>query len=152
VLDQYGDHVLTCKKHTGAITGHDHVMNVLAQLACNSGLRVRINRKVVTTAADSNKQGDIQAMEFGIPGYEDLVWDVSLVSDRFGSSTQHGLNGKLQLGDYLNARARIQNNRYKSDYAVKNIAFAPVILSVAGKIHHEFLRLLWVLADMQTVK
>jgi len=23
VLDQYGDHVLTCKKHTGAIAGHD---------------------------------------------------------------------------------------------------------------------------------
>ena len=28
VVDQYGDHVLTCKKHTGAIAGHDHVMNV----------------------------------------------------------------------------------------------------------------------------
>jgi len=33
VLNQYGDHVLTCKKHTGAIAGHDHVMNVSAQLA-----------------------------------------------------------------------------------------------------------------------
>jgi len=36
VLDQYGDHVLTCKKHTGAIAGHNHVMNVSAQLARNS--------------------------------------------------------------------------------------------------------------------
>jgi len=91
-------------------------------------------------------------MEFGIPGYDDLVWDGSVVSDRIGSSTQHGLSGKLQLGDYLNARARIKNNRYKRDYAAKNIAFAPAILSVPGKIHPEFLRLLWVLADMQTVK
>jgi len=95
VLDQYGDHVLTCKKHTGAIAGHDHVMNVSAQLARNSGLRVRINRKIATTAADSNKQGDVQAMEFGIPGYDDLVWDASLISERLCSSTQHGLNGKL---------------------------------------------------------
>ena len=49
-----------------------------------------------------NKQGDVQAMEFGIPGYNDLVWDVSLASNRIGSSTQHGLYGnlKLQLGDY----------------------------------------------------
>jgi len=54
-------------------------MNVSAQRARNSGLRVRINRKVATTAADSNKQSDVQAMEFGIPGYYDLVWDVSLV-------------------------------------------------------------------------
>jgi len=100
----------------------------------------------------SQKQGDVQAMEFGIRGYDDLVWDVSLVSDRIGSSTQHGLNGKLQLGDYLNARARIKNRRYKRDYAAKNIAFAPAILSVAGKIHPGFLSLLWVLADMQTVK
>ena len=100
VLDQYGDHVLTCKKHTGAIAGHDHFMNVPVQLARNCGLRIRINCKVATTAADSNKQGDVQAMEFGIPGYDDLLWDVSFVSDRIGSSTQHGLNGKLQLGDY----------------------------------------------------
>jgi len=91
-------------------------------------------------------------MEFGIPEIDDLVCDVSLVSDRIGSSTQLGLNGKLQLGDYLNARARIKNNRYKRDYAAKDIAFAPAILFVAGKIHPEFLRLLWVLADMQTIK
>jgi len=103
VLDQHGDHVLTCKKHTGAIVGHDHVIIVLVQLARNSGLRVRIIRKVATTAVDSNKQGDVQAMEFGIPGYDDLVWDVSLVCDRIGSSTQHGLNGtpELKLGDCL---------------------------------------------------
>jgi len=103
VLDQHRDHELTCKKHTGAIAGHDHVINVSAQLACNSGLRVRIIRKVATTAVDSNKQGDVQAMEFGIPGYDDLVCDVSLVCYRIGSSTQHGLNGttKLKLGDYL---------------------------------------------------
>jgi len=125
---------------------------VSAQLARKSGLRVRINHKVATTAADSNKQGDVQAMEFGIPGYDDLVWDVSLVCDRIGSSTQHGLNSKLQLCYYLNARARIKINRYRRDYASKNIAFAPAILFVAGKIHPEFLRLLWVLADMQTVR
>jgi len=43
-------------------------MNVSAQLARNSGLRVRVNPKVATTAADNNKQSDVQAMEFGIPG------------------------------------------------------------------------------------
>jgi len=91
-------------------------------------------------------------MQFGIRGYDDVVWDVSLVCDRIGSSTQHGLNGQLQLRDYLNARARIKINRYRRDYAAKNITFAPAILSVAGKIHSQFLRLPWVLVDMQTVK
>jgi len=93
-------------------------------------------------------------MEFGIPGYADLVCDVSLVCDGICSSLQHwhGLNDKLQLGDYLNARARSKIRKYRRDCAVKNFAFAPAILSVAGKIHPEFLRLLWVMADMQTVK
>ena len=55
-------------------------------------------------------------------------------------------------GDYLHARARRKIGKFRRDYAAKNIAFAPAILSVAGKIHPEFLRLLWMLADMQTVK
>jgi len=77
---------------------------------------------------------------------------VFLVSDRICSSTRRGLNGKLQLGDYLNARARSKISKLRRDYAAKNIAFAPAILSVVSKIHPEFLRLLCVLADMQTVK
>jgi len=104
-------------------------MNVSAQLARNSGLRVRINRKVATTAADNNKQGDVQAMEFGNPGYDDLVWNVSLVCDRIGSSMQHGLNVKLQLGDYLNARARIKINRYRRDYEVGEILLGIAVMA-----------------------
>jgi len=127
---------------------------VLAQQTRSSKLRVRVNSKVAATAADSNrdKQGDVQAMEFGIPGFDDLVWYVSLVCHRSGSSTQHGLNGKLQLGDYLHAWACSKIGKSRLDYTAKNIAFVPAILSVAGKIHPEFLRLLWVMTDMQTVE
>jgi len=42
--------------------------------------------------------------------------------------------------------------KFRRDYAAKNIAFAPAILSVAGKIHPEFLGLLWVLVDMPTAR
>ena len=55
-------------------------MNMSAQLARKSVLRVRVNRKVATTVADNNKQGDVQAMEFDMPGCDDLVWNVFLVS------------------------------------------------------------------------
>jgi len=43
-------------------------MNVSAQLARNSILRVRVTLKVATTAVDNNKQGHVQAVEFGDPG------------------------------------------------------------------------------------
>jgi len=42
--------------------------------------------------------------------------------------------------------------RYRADYAVVGTAFAPAIVSAAGQIHTEFLRLLWVWADKQTRK
>jgi len=71
---------------------------------------------------------------------------VSLVYDRSGNSRQHG-DGKLQLSDYFHAQARSKIDKFRHDYAAKKIAFAPAILSVAGKIHQEFLRLPWVMAD-----
>jgi len=54
--------VFTCEKHIRTIAGHDHVMNVPAQLARNSRLQVRVDRKVNSTATDSNKQDGVQAM------------------------------------------------------------------------------------------
>ena len=91
-------------------------------------------------------------MQFGIRGYDVLVLNVSLVCERIGSSMQHGLIVKLHLGDYLHARARSKIGKFKSDHAAQNITLVPAMLSVTGKIHPEFLRLLWVMADMQTVK
>ena len=46
--DPQSDHVRTCKKHTGATRGHNHVMDVLVQLARNTGYSVRVNHKVST--------------------------------------------------------------------------------------------------------
>jgi len=57
----------------------------------------------------------------------------------------------MHTSDYLQARAGAKNSRYKGDYAAVGTAFAPAIVSVAGQIHPEFLRLLWILADKQTL-
>ena len=75
-----GDHVLSCKKHTGATRDHNHVMDVLTQLARNTGYFVRVNHKVSTTAAASNKQGDVELVNFVLDGYNSLVIDVSICS------------------------------------------------------------------------
>jgi len=45
---------ITCLLVKRTLDSHDHVMNASAQLARNSGLRVRVNRKVAATAAHSN--------------------------------------------------------------------------------------------------
>ena len=127
-------------------------MNVLARLARNTGYSVRVNHKVSTTAAASNKQGDVELVNFGLEGSNNLVIDVSICCDHIGNSTVNNrhLNGKMHTNDYLQARAGVKNKRYKDDYTAVDTAFAPAIVSVNGEIHPEFLRLLWVLADKQT--
>jgi hypothetical protein len=123
-------------------------MDVLAQLARNTGYSVRVNRKVLTTAAASNNQGDVELVNFGLDVSNNRVIDVSICCDHIGNSTVNNghLNGKMHTNDYLQTRAE-DSRRYKEDYAAVGTVFAPAIESVAGQIHPEFLRLLWVLAD-----
>ena len=58
-IDPLGDHVLTCKQHTGSIRGHNHLMDVVASVSRDSKIGpVRVNHKVSTTGDGTRKQGD----------------------------------------------------------------------------------------------
>jgi len=113
---------------------------------------VHVNNKVPTTAAASNKQGDVELVNFVLVGSNNLVIDVLICCDHIGNSTVNNrhLNGKMNTNKCLQARAGAKNRKYKVDYAAVGTVFAPAIVSVAGQIHPEILRLLWVLADKQT--
>ena len=59
--DPLGDHVLTCKQHTGSIRGHNHLMDVVACLSRDYKIGpVRVNHKVSTTGDGTRKQGDVE--------------------------------------------------------------------------------------------
>ena len=137
--------MLTCKKHTGATRGHDHIVEVLVALVRNSADKtVRVNYRVLQTAADSRKQSDVEIVGFGLAGSSNLVLDVSVCCDHYGNSQQNDgiLNGKMLTNDYLQARAQKKIRTYRADYAPLGTAFAPAIVLVAGQIHPEFLRFL----------
>ena len=114
---------------------------------------MRVNHKVSTIAAAGNKQGNVELVNFGLDGYNNLVIDVSICCDHIDNSTVTNglghLNGKMHTNDYLHARVGVKKRRYKEDYAAVSTAVAPAIVSVAGQIHPEFLCILWVLADKQ---
>ena len=60
-IDPLGDHVLTCKQHTGCIRGHNHLMDMVASLSRDSKISpVRVNHKVSTTGDGTRKQGIIR--------------------------------------------------------------------------------------------
>jgi len=113
---------------------------------------VRVNHKVLTTVAASNKEGDVELLKVGLDDSNNLVIDVSIWCDHIGNSAANNrhLNTKIQTNDYLQAHAGVKIRKYSVDYAVVGTAVASAIVSVAGQIHPEFLRLLWVLVDKQT--
>ena len=50
--DSLGDHVLTCKQHTGSIRGHNHLRDMVASLSRDSKIGpVRVNHAAVPIPA-----------------------------------------------------------------------------------------------------
>jgi len=86
-IDPLGDHVLTCKQHTGSIRGHNHLMDVVASLSRDSKIGpVRVYHKVSTTGDGTRKQGDVEISNFPISLRDGLLIDVSFVCEFKGSS------------------------------------------------------------------
>jgi len=82
-MDPLGDHVLTCKQHTGSIHGHNHLMDVVASLSRDSKIGpVRVNHKVSTMGDGTRKQGDVEISNFPISLWDGLVIDGLCVSSR----------------------------------------------------------------------
>ncbi len=71
-----------------------------------------------------------------------LVMDLRIAHDRWGSSSDPSINGHLHYpNDY---RADYNNNPPSS------VAFMPIIASTSGRLHSEFVRLLFLQAHRET--
>jgi len=111
-IDPLGDHVLTCKQHTGSIRGHDHLIDVVASLSRDSKIGpVRVNHKVSTTGDCTRKQGDVEISNLPISLRDGLVIDVSFVCEFKGSSRAPGgwNNGVRHSNDVIQARANVED-------------------------------------------
>jgi len=138
-----GDHLLTCKKHTGSIRGHNHFMDVLANLARSSkicSLHVRVDPRVSTTGDGSHKQDDVEIMPFPLAGFDGLVIDCSVACEFADSSRADGgwRNGQLHTNDILEACARVKTNEYMDAYSPVQMAFSLAIVSVSSLCRARF--------------
>jgi len=123
-IDPLGDHVLTCKQHTGSIRGHNHLMDVVVSLSRDSKIcPVRVNHKVSTTGDGTRKQGDVEIFNFPISLWDSLVIDVSFVCEFKGSSRAPGgwNNGVRHSNDVLQVQANVKNNKYKNVYGLVDV-------------------------------
>ena len=113
-IDPWGGHVLTCKKHTGSIRGHNHFMDVLANLARSSKISsVHINHCVSTTGGGRHTQGNVEILPYSLAGFDCLVIDCPITCEFASSSRVDGgwRNGHLRTNNILEARARVKNNK-----------------------------------------
>jgi hypothetical protein len=92
-IDALGDHLCTCTTHSGVKKAHDWAVDQLADL-------FRTTHKVKTQQVVKSRGqhcGDIELAGYlaNTAGSVPLVLDLRIAHDRFGSSSDPNLNGKL---------------------------------------------------------
>jgi hypothetical protein len=103
--------------------------------------------------------GDIELAGYlaNAAGPVSLVLDLRIVHDRMGSSTDPSLNGHLKypnnLDQSLNDAAADKIRKYRADYNNRPpsaVSFIPAIASTSGRLHSEFVRILFLQAHRET--
>jgi hypothetical protein len=85
------------------------------------------------------------------------VLDLRITHERFGSSSDPSINGHLHypndVDGSLNETATDKIRTYRTDYKnnpPNSTSFMPAILSTSGRIHSEFVRLLFLQDHRET--
>ncbi len=83
--------------------------------------------------------------------------DLRVVHDRVGSSADPDLNGHLRypnnLDQSLNDTAADKLRKYRADYNFNppnGVGFMPAIASTSGRLHSEFIRILFLQSHRKT--
>jgi hypothetical protein len=154
-LDPLGDHLNTCTTHSGGKKTHDWMVDQVADF-------FRTTHKVKTQEVVKSRGhhcGDIE-----LAGYlaneadpVSLVLDLRIVHDRLGSSADPSRNGHLKypnkLDQSLNDAAADKIRKYRTDYNNRTpsaVSFMTAITSTSGRIHSEFVRLLFLQDHRET--
>jgi hypothetical protein len=102
--------------------------------------------------------GDIELAGYlaNAVGSVPLVLDLRIAHDRVGSSTDPTLNGHLKytnnLDQSLNDAAPDKIRKYRANYnnnPPSAVSFMPAIASTSGRLHSEFVRLLFLQAHRE---
>ena len=154
-LDPLGDHLNTCTAHSGAKKAHDWMVDQVADL-------FRTTHEVKTQQVVKSRGqhcGDIQLEGYlaNEAGTVPLVLDLRIAHDRMGSSADPSLNGHLKhpnnLDQLLNDAAADKIRKYRADYNNRPpsaVSFMPAIASTSGRLHSEFVRILFLQAHQET--
>ena len=100
-------------------------------------------------------RGDLVIKHVNLGGHRHLILDVA-VNHEFGGDhladvSRNGALRDAQPSRILESTARTKVDRYRAGYAALKYAFLPCVISTSGRLHGEFLRLLYIIAHRRTV-
>jgi hypothetical protein len=153
-LDAMGDHV--CTAHSGAKKAHDWAVEQLADLFRTTH-KVKTQKNV--TKSRGRHCGDIELAAYLANAADPvpLVLDLRIAHDRFGSSSDPGLNRHLHypndIDESLNEAAADKIRKYRADYnnnPPNTVSLMPALSSTFRRLHSEFMRLLFLQAHRET--
>jgi hypothetical protein len=154
-LDPLGDHLNTCTTHSGTKKAHDWMVDQVPDL-------FRTTHKVKTQHVVKSRGqhcGDIELGDYltNETGPVSLVLDLRIAYDRVGSITDPNLNGHLKypnnFDQSLNDAVADKVRKYRTEYNNRPpsvVSFIPAIASTSGRLHSEFVRLLFLQTHRET--
>ncbi len=154
-IDTLGDHLGTCTTHSDVKKTHDWLVDQLPD-------PFRTMHRVKTQQVVTNRGqhcGDIECAGYfqNVVGTVSLVLDLRISHESWGSSTDPTLNGHLHypndLDKPLNEAAADIIRKYRVDYnqnPPNTISFMKAIVNTPGRIHSEFVRILFLQAHRET--
>jgi hypothetical protein len=122
----------------------------------------RTTRKVKTQQVVKNRgqtSGDVELVGYLVNAADPvpLVLDLHIPHDRVGSSTDPTLNGQLRYPNNSDQSLNDEDDdkvcKYRDDYNMNppnTVSFMVAIVSTSGRLHSEFVRLLFLQAHRET--
>ena len=142
------DHLCTCTSHSGVKKDHNCTVDQLVDLFHTTNKAK--TQQVVKSRGQSCDDIELSGYLSNTTGPVSLVLDLRVAHDRVDSSTDPDLNGHLRypnnLDQSLNDTSTDKLRKYHDDYnfnPTRGTGFMPVIDSTFGRLHSEFIRILF---------
>ncbi len=148
----FGNHINSCLYHSANWTcAHDHVLRALERVCNDAGLTTT-QKRVLTS--EGHRRGDLEIRNLRVAGQTDMLVDVTVCHDFKGSGHNGQTQGQLRNPDnpdrILESAAADKIRNYRDTYRRNlHVAFLPACMSTSGRIHTEFLRLIYFISNKQ---
>ena len=89
------------------------------------------------------KKADLHVKDFRLEGIRDVIIDVTLRSEFYGSCIDSARNRVASYADpngAIDAAVKAKLDNYQHDYSERNFHFHPAVMMTTGRISGDFLR------------